>query len=220
MRRSVTTGFILVLVCAAILLAGCQKSALTKDTAAHPGPAPAKSISQATIFAYECGDGLTFVARIEGETAWLFLPTGTVSLPHVPSASGAKFAEGEIALWSKGEEAMLEVDQGGRRNCRNNRAMAIWGDAKFRGADFRAVGNEPGWNLKISAGGSISFIGDYGQTDYRFSTPEPSVDQAARRTTYTVEDAEHDLVIVLEARRCQDTMSAEFFETRLPSAPQ
>jgi len=32
--------------------------------------------------------------------------------------------------------------------------MAICVDAKLRGVDFRAVGNEPGWNLEISAGGA------------------------------------------------------------------
>ena len=102
------------------------------------------------------------MSRIEGESTWLFLPTGTVSLLHVPSASGAKFAEGALTLWTKGEEARMEVEEGTRRNCRNNRAKAIWEDAKFRGADFRAVGNEPGWNLEISAGGSIVYVGDYG----------------------------------------------------------
>jgi len=49
---------------------------------------------------------------------------------------------------------MLEAEEGIRLNCRNNRAMAICVDAKLRGVDFRAVGNEPGWNLEISAGGA------------------------------------------------------------------
>jgi len=33
--------------------------------------------------------------------------------------------------------------------------MDIWVDAKLRGVYFRAVGNEPGWNLEISAGGAM-----------------------------------------------------------------
>lgn len=113
---------------------------------------------------------------------------------------------------------MLETEDGARRNCRNNRARAIWEDAKLRGVDFRAVGNEPGWHMAISAGGEIVFVGDYGQTRYRFPTPAPSVDRDARMTTYTAESEGHTLVVELEARRCLDTMSDEAFETTVTVA--
>lgn len=213
MRRIVTTGIVLELVCAAILSAGCGKGIVTKDVPVPTDPLSAKLTSQTATYVYECTDGSTFVSRIEGETAWLFLPTGTISLPHIPSGSGTKYTDGKTTFWSKGEEAMLEVGEGIRQNCRNNRVLAIWEDAKLRGVDFRAVGNEPGWNLEISAGGSIVFIGDYGQTEYRFSTPDPVEDQDAGKTTYTVADGRHELVIVLEGRACMDTMSGESFET-------
>ena len=39
---------------------------------------------------YECSDGYSFTARIEEKKAWLFLPNQTLSLPLVPSGSGAK----------------------------------------------------------------------------------------------------------------------------------
>ncbi len=215
MQRILVSGFILESLCAAVLVAGCEKSGVTTDAANHLGPAPEKPAAQASTFVYECTDGSTFVTRIEERTAWLFLPTGTVSLPHAPSGSGAKYTDGEITFWTKGEEATMEAEEGARRNCRNNRARAIWEDAKFRGVDFRALGNEPGWNLEISAGGGILYLGDYGQTEYRFPTPEPVEDQDARRTTYTVEDGGHALAIMLEGRVCMDTMSGEAFETRV-----
>ena len=209
------TGCVLTLVCTAIVSVGCGKNTLTEDSTAHqePSPLPAEPVPQAATFVYECDDNSTFMARIEGETAWAFLPTGTVSLPQIPSGSGAKYSDGDIMFWSTGEEATLEVGEGARRNCRNNRAKAIWEDAKLRGVDFRAVGNEPGWNLEISAGGGIVYVGDYGQTEYRFRTPDPVEDRDARRTTYTVNDADHQIVIVLDGRRCQDTMSGDSFET-------
>ena len=85
MRRIVTTGFILELVCAATLSAGCAEDAVTKDAFSQSRPAPAKSITQAVTYVYECDDDYNFVARIEGDKAWLFLPAGTVSLPQTPS---------------------------------------------------------------------------------------------------------------------------------------
>ena len=210
MRRIVTTGVILELTCAAILSVGCGKRAVSTDVAAPP--APVKPATQTATYVCECDDGSTFVTRIEGGKAWLFLTSGTVSLPHVPSGSGAKYSDGKITFWTKGEETMLEAEEGPRRHCRNNRSQAIWEDAKFRGVDFRAVGNEPGWNLEISAGSEIVYVGDYGQIEYRFPTPDPVKNRDARRTTYTVEGEGHDLLIVLEGRRCQDTMSGEEFD--------
>lgn len=47
---------------------------------------------------------------------------------------------------------MLEVGKKRHVHCKNNRAEAIWEDAKLRGVDFRAVGNEPGWHLELTAG--------------------------------------------------------------------
>ncbi len=211
--RPFQTVFVSALTCALVVLAGCARSRVTDDTASQPTRDSAKATSRATTYVYECSAKRDFVVRTKGETAWLFLPSQTVRLSQVPSASGAKYSDGLVTLWIKSEEAMLEHGGEIRRNCRNNRAMAIWEDAKLRGVDFRAVGNEPGWNLEISAGGEVVFIGDYGQTEYRFSTSDRSVDQDGRRTTYTVDDGNHEVVIVLEGRRCQDTMSGESFDT-------
>ena len=58
---------------------------------------------------YECSDGYSFTARIEEKKAWLFLPNQTLSLPLVPSGSGAKYSEGIIVFWSKGDESLLEI---------------------------------------------------------------------------------------------------------------
>lgn len=164
-------------------------------------------------YVYECSDGYGFTARIEGKKAWLFLPNQTVSLPLVPSGSGAKYEEGLIIFWSNEDEAVLEVDTKRHANCKNNRSKAIWEDAKLRGVDFRAVGNEPGWNLEITAGEKIVYIGDYGNTRYMFDTPEPLVDKDLRKTTYMAKDAKYDMTLLIEGQSCHDTMSGEPFDT-------
>jgi uncharacterized membrane protein len=100
----------------------------------------------------------------------------------------------------------------------NNRTTAIWEDAKLRGVDFRARGNEPGWHLEITASQEIVFVGDYGSITYGFVTPKPLVDQQARTTTYEVHDAQHHLVVLIEGRSCQDTMSGESFDATVTVA--
>ncbi|MBW2335916.1 MAG: MliC family protein [Deltaproteobacteria bacterium] len=133
---------LIVLGCALALTVGCRQGgdqAAAIDKSITVGRHP-----RTQTYVYECNDGYGFVARIEGENAWLFLPNGTISLPHVRSGSGARYSDGSITFWSKGEAALLETDGNSRRNCRNNRRKAIWEDAKLNGIDFRAVGNEPG----------------------------------------------------------------------------
>jgi len=164
-------------------------------------------------YVYKCGDDFSFTARIEGEDAWLFLPGRTVRLPRVPSTSGAKYRQGRTLFWTKEAEARLETNGERYAGCANDPAEAVWEDAKFRGVDFRAVGNEPGWNLEIAAAGTIRFVGDYGNTHYNFPTPEPTSHPQEMFTTYSTGDGKRDLFVRIDARPCRDTMSGERFSS-------
>lgn len=166
-------------------------------------------------FVYECA-GLDFVARIEGEMAWLFLPGDTVSLPHVTSASGVRYRDEATQFWSKGEEAMLDWDGKHYNSCRNNRMRAIWEHAKLNGVDFRAVGNEPGWVLELRDNngiGSINFTTYYGNTGYFFPSIERKTERSARRTIYHAESGEQQIKVVLEGFHCNDSMADISYET-------
>jgi membrane-bound inhibitor of C-type lysozyme len=167
--------------------------------------------ADAQTFVYECGEEYSFVARIQGEKAWLFLPGRTVPLPQVPSGAGSKFSNGQITFWSRGEEALVFIGEQEQYSCRNNRIRAVWEHAKLNGVSFRAVGNEPGWHLEIYTGERIVLVTDYGESRLEFAAPDPVSDQGARTTTYRVQDEEHDLTILIEGRPCQDTMSGEEF---------
>jgi uncharacterized membrane protein len=160
---------------------------------------------------FECGDDYTFVARIQGDTAWVFLPGHTVALLQVPSGSGARYERENVVLWTKGEEALLQHGDAADRECVNNRRSAIWEHAKLNGADFRAVGNEPGWHLVIYPD-RIVLVADYGAATYEFDTTEPTTDPTAAQTTYRTANDSHILTLLIEGRRCMDTMSDEEFE--------
>lgn len=164
-------------------------------------------------YVFECDDGYRLPVRIEGDKAWLFLPGKTVSLPQVPAGSGAKYRDARTTFWCKGDEALLETDNGIRRNCRNNRSLAIWEHAKMNGVDFRAVGNEPGWYLEISRGRKLIFVSDYGQSRYEFETPEPAADAQERISVYRVKNGAHALEVVITGKPCRDTMRGDPFES-------
>lgn len=55
-------------------------------------------------------DGTEFLVRVGESEVALRLPGRTVVLPQVPSASGAKYQEGDVLFWSKGNQARIEAD--------------------------------------------------------------------------------------------------------------
>jgi uncharacterized membrane protein/membrane-bound inhibitor of C-type lysozyme len=169
--------------------------------------------SPSRTFAFVCDDGYQFVAGIEGAKAWVFRPEGTVDLAQVPSGSGAKYSDNSVTFWTKGQEAVLEDGKNRHRGCRNDPRRAVWEHAKLKGADFRAVGNEPGWNLEILQQSKIVLITDYGTSRYEFQLPEPTVDREARITRYETRQDGHELFILLRGDDCRDTMSDETSET-------
>jgi membrane-bound inhibitor of C-type lysozyme len=163
------------------------------------------------VFAFDCGEERVVVEYRGMEEVFLFLPDTTLTLPHVRSASGAKYGEGAITFWSSGEEASLEKD-GRTVKCVMNRRASIIEDAKLSGMDFWATGNEPGWTLEIGSETSVLVI-NYGEDHYEFAAPEPSVDAESRRTLYELELDGRALVIELTGEACFDSMSGERFET-------
>ncbi len=175
-----------------------------KPQAPHPG-------ATGRTLVYECEDNFGFTARTRGRTVWLFLPDGAVQLPQVSSASGEKYQGAHVTFWSRGEDAMLTLGESYYVGCRNNRAWAIWEHARLNGVDFRAIGNEPGWQLEIQSGADMVFIADYGKTTHRFTTPEPEIDEPNGRTTYATRNTEHQIVVKLEGTACRDSMSGEPF---------
>lgn len=227
MKSFVLRGLHLVSFFPAVLLVACSpeqdasapgKAEVTAPVLTTPDSTGSDSIKPGRAgqtYVYECQDGTQFTARIEGEKAWLFLPSATLSLPHVKAASGAKYGDGNTVFWNKGEAASLERDDHNRIKCKNNRRKAIWEDAKLRGADFRAVGNEPGWYLELSRNYGIVFATNYGSEKYTFALPEPVSENKTGATAYTVSGGGHELSILLESGPCADTMSDEQYETKV-----
>jgi membrane-bound inhibitor of C-type lysozyme len=61
---------------------------------------------------YVCSDGKRFQVTIadNGEKAVLRLDERVLELPHVRSASGAKYSDGMTIFWSKGNQAFIATN--------------------------------------------------------------------------------------------------------------
>ena len=193
-------------------LVGCGRKSEPLPEASGPTPST-RGESDPVTCVFESDSDLEFVARFQGQKAWVFLPAGTLVLDQVPAASGSRYSDGTLTLWTQGEEATLIRADQPDVNLRNNRNRAVWEHAKLNGVEFRAVGNEPGWVLEIWGYGRVLFVGDYGQTQYEFELPAPEIDKEARRTIYECAGREHELTIVITGTPCQDTMADQEYES-------
>jgi len=96
-------------------------------------------IPEAKLYVYECGDHYSFTARIERERVSLLLPSRVVTLPQASAASGTKYSDGHVTFWSKGEEALLEVDNKIYGDCKSNPDKAVWALTRGPRLDKRSV---------------------------------------------------------------------------------
>jgi putative lipoprotein len=199
-----------------------REPAAAPETPTTPAPEaaapPAATEPQAAApevgrtFVFDCDADVSFTVRTgPGEVA-LWIPASLggeyLVLAMTPSASGARYAEGETIYWSKGEVATFEV--GGQRfvDCRSNPAKVPWADAARRGVDFRGLGQEPAWNVEIGRDGKIVLATDYGSNRTEVTHTDPVVEGA--RTSYR--SADGSLTLVVERRACADSMSGEAFD--------
>ena len=174
----------------------------------HAGTDPAGNF-EAKTFVFVCEDQSSHVLRTIENGAWLFSPEGTRKLPLVSSASGAKYSDGVSVVWTRGEEALIGEVGGKLQTCHNDRRAAIWEHAKLNGADFRAIGNEPGWNLEIHEMSRVVLVTDYGASRVEVALPESVTDNEARSTRWDT----GELTLELIGYTCHDSMSGEAFET-------
>jgi len=194
---------------AAVVAAACEAPRPADEAVEQETAAP---MTPDSTFVYECVGGTEFVAVLRRDTVWAFLPSGTVALPPTPSASGARYTDGEVVFWSKGSEVLLASPADTLRGCRNNGRRAVWEHAKLSGVDFRAVGNEPGWYMEMRPE-TILLVSDYGERRYEFPAVAPEEDDTARASVFRSEAGGVALVVTLRAERCLDTMVDDEYET-------
>jgi len=205
------TGYCLGLLAVVATLGACGDTT-KRNNSAGLAERSVEDLPPLTTFSYACDDGTAVVANHTDEgDVYLFLPGNSVHLPHVPSGSGTRYSDGDITYWSTGREATIKRADGSVSRCEEQRRLSIIEDAKLRGADYWARGNEPGWMLEI-AWDSIRFVTAYASEHYRFATPAPAVDTGEKRATYRASADDHTLTVTIAYGRCRDSMSGEEFE--------
>jgi uncharacterized membrane protein/membrane-bound inhibitor of C-type lysozyme len=186
------------------------------DVRAPPAAAdaPPAAADGSRRFIFDCGNGVTFAVRTVPGEATLFSPKAlgaeVVTLPQVAAASGARYAEGGVSYSSKNGLATFEIRERTFAACTSNPGAAQTAEARRRGATFRAHGNAPNWLLEVSLE-SIQLATEAGASPTEFPYRAPTV--AGTQTTYRSFVGTQELVVVIDAIPCNDTVSGERFES-------
>jgi heat shock protein HslJ/uncharacterized membrane protein len=110
------------------------------------------------------------------------------------------------AAWTALGAKLLEINA--------NRALAPW-DGVFlelaRDRDFRAIGQEPGWQLEIRKGAEMRLTYDYGKGMAVTQAPKLQVDSSSGRRTYHASTEGNDLSVVIVPVPCNDSMNGRAF---------
>ena len=180
-----------------------------REPPAAPVVAAAPEVGR--TFVFECAGDLSFTVRTgPGEVAvWAPSSLGGryAVLSQSRPASGARYEESDFVFWNKGDLATFELAGQTYSDCRSNPRQVPWADAARRGAIFRALGNEPSWNLEVHSD-RLVLVTDLGTERAEFPYLDPVVE--GTRTTYR--SAGGELVAVVERQACVDTMSGDGFE--------
>jgi heat shock protein HslJ/uncharacterized membrane protein len=110
------------------------------------------------------------------------------------------------SAWTALGATLLELDR--------DRALAPWNGVFFeleRDRDFRAVGQEPGWQLEVRKGSEMRFTYDYGKGTAVTPAPRTQVDaQTGTRTLHARTEAS-ELRVEIVPVACSDAMSGRLF---------
>jgi heat shock protein HslJ/uncharacterized membrane protein len=108
--------------------------------------------------------------------------------------------------WTALGGSLLELDR--------NRALAPWDGVFFeltRDRDFRAIGQEPGWQLEIRMGSEMRFTYDYGKGSAVTPAARAELDAKTGTRTFHAKAEANDLRVEIVPVGCEDSMSGKPF---------
>jgi uncharacterized membrane protein len=188
--------------------------ATSTDPAASAQPTDRKTYS------YLCeGEDKSIVVTIDGDRGHLF--SYPLSQAITRKSDSGEFSGSDVYYkpdnppdLAPGQTAEITIKGARYENCKNNPRTAVWEAAKLRGVDYRALGQEPGWQLEISSRGFLLVTG-YGENRVEFPYAEPQVNQAERSTRYESQLDGDNIHITIRGEECSDSMSGETFNSKV-----
>jgi len=218
---------LVVLGAAIVAIGGCaaleptSSAGLSDDDASLDSKAPllpsALFSGQADVFeAWHCSPASQhLVTAVDGEILRLWSLHGAWRLPQAVVASGARYQDGDISFWNRGEQAMVETPRG-QLKCE----LAAGRDSLTRedhpGVMFRGQGNEPGWTVDLAHDSpKLTLSTQYGENEETLPYMVSVMDNDAGRVVLENADDDDFFRVRIEAGACFDGMSGHPFPARV-----
>ncbi len=140
---------------------------------------------------------------------------GAWRLPQAVVASGARYQNGEISFWNRGDQAMVETPRGQLQCTLSDQRTALT-RAEQPGVMFFGQGNEPGWTVALAHDApTLKMELNYG--DERIELPYiiSVMDNDAGRVVLENSRVEPFFRLRIEAAACFDNMSGQPYPARV-----
>ena len=194
--------FRLLTLCSCLLLYACTAEPIAQAISAHPGAVK--------TYVYLCeGEDKSIVVTIDGDRGHLFSYQLSQALAREPEANA--FSGSDVYYrpdnppgLAPGQSAEITIRGVRHENCTNNPRAAVWEAAKLRGVDYRALGQEPAWQLEISTDKGFLLLTGYGADRVEFPYVEPEVNQAQRTTRYASQQRGNRIDITIKGEKCTE----------------
>ncbi|APX94389.1 C-type lysozyme, inhibitor [Halomonas sp. 1513] len=164
---------------------------------------------------WHCQPAQDLVSAYADDELRLWSRQGAYRLAPAVVASGARFTVDDISFWNRGDEALVESDNG-RLDCQQDLSRSAMTRADRPGVMFHGRGNEPGWIVSLDHDAPrLSLLLDYGEREMRLPYRVTVMDNANGRVRLVSGAAEQPFLLELEARACFDDMKGDPFPVRV-----
>ncbi|WP_240618290.1 COG3650 family protein [Halomonas heilongjiangensis] len=216
----------------ALLLAGCAaapsgegRPEVADRTAAADGKVvqPTAPLMPSAFFAggaeafvgWRCTPAQDLVTAHPDDELRLWSAHGAWRLQPAVVARGARYQQGELSFWNKGEEAVVESPTG-RLACQAHIKRTALTRRDRPDVMFHARGNEPGWMASLPSNeAEIDLLLDYGDRQLTLPYRVTTLDNGEGRVILASGRADTPFELRIEGQACFDDMSGEPFPARV-----
>ena len=140
---------------------------------------------------------------------------GAWRLPQAVVASGARYQDGEISFWNRGDKALVETPRGQLQCSLAEQRDALTRTAK-PGVMFFGQGNEPGWTVALANDTpTLTMETNYGEERLQLPYMVSVMDNEAGRVVIENADVEPFFRVRIDAGACFNNMSGKPFPARV-----
>ena len=140
---------------------------------------------------------------------------GAWQLPQAVVASGARYQDGDISFWNRGDQAQVETPRG-QLQCLLGQRRAAATRANHPGVMFLGRGNEPGWSIELAHDVPVmTWTTAYGTETQTLPYMVSVMDNDAGRVVIGNANSKHFFRVRIEAGACFDDMKGQPYPARV-----